>query len=78
VTSHNILLAHAAAVDIYRKRYQLLQRGRIGITNNCDWREPRSNKPEDIAAADRSMLFWLVSSSEPSTALSASGVANGG
>jgi len=36
-----------------------LQGGKIGITNNCDWREPASTKPEDVAAAERAVLFWL-------------------
>jgi len=65
VASHTILLAHATAVDIYRKQYQLVQRGRIGITNNCDWHEPRTNKPEDMAAAERQLLFWLAWFTDP-------------
>lgn len=59
VAGHNVLLAHAAAVEIYRSKYQTLQKGRIGITNNCDWREPRSTHPEDVAAAERAVLFSL-------------------
>lgn len=27
--------------------------GQIGITLNSDWAEPISDKPEDVAAADR-------------------------
>lgn len=56
---HNLLLAHAKAVDIYRKRFQQQQKGQIGITNNCDWREPLSDRLEDRAAAQRSLEFFV-------------------
>jgi len=36
--AHNLLLAHAKAVKIYRQKYQSEQVGLIGITNNCDCR----------------------------------------
>jgi beta-glucosidase len=55
---HHQLLAHARAVALYRQRYAH-QQGMIGITNNCDWREPRSNAPGDRAAAQRAMEFFL-------------------
>ena len=56
---HNLLIAHAKAVKIYRDRYQSLQKGRIGISNNCDWREPLTDSPEDKAAAQLSLEFFL-------------------
>lgn len=56
---HHLLLAHARAVDVYRKHFQTEQKGKIGISNNCDWREPKSQKEEDIAAATRSLEFFL-------------------
>jgi beta-glucosidase/6-phospho-beta-glucosidase/beta-galactosidase len=59
IAAHNVLNAHAAAVHLYRTKYQPRQGGRIGITNNCDWREPKSKKPSDIAAAERIILFQL-------------------
>ena len=43
LAGHNVLIAHAMAVDIYRKNYQATQKGKIGITNNCDWAEPYDN-----------------------------------
>uniref|UniRef100_A0A7S4B6U9 beta-glucosidase n=1 Tax=Chrysotila carterae TaxID=13221 RepID=A0A7S4B6U9_CHRCT len=53
---HNVLLAHGEAVRVFRnKRYK----GRIGVTNNMDWREPLTPKPSDIAAAERSSEWWL-------------------
>jgi len=56
---HNLLLAHAKAVKIYRDRFQSVQGGRIGISNNCDWREPLSNSTEDKAAAQLALEFFL-------------------
>jgi len=65
IGGHNVLNAHAAAVDIYRKKYQSSQQGKIGITNNYDWKEPKTTAPEDIAAAERSHLFNLGWFCEP-------------
>eukprot|EP00411_Alexandrium_monilatum_P017820 CAMPEP_0175251242 /NCGR_PEP_ID=MMETSP0093-20121207/35565_1 /TAXON_ID=311494 /ORGANISM="Alexandrium monilatum, Strain CCMP3105" /LENGTH=525 /DNA_ID=CAMNT_0016545507 /DNA_START=1 /DNA_END=1578 /DNA_ORIENTATION=- len=59
VAGHNVLLAHAAAVDLYRRKYQSRQGGKIGITLNSDWREPHSDDPKDVAAAGRYMVFNL-------------------
>lgn len=58
VAGHHQLLAHAKTVALYRERYAR-QQGMIGITNNCDWREPRGDSPEDRAAAQRAMEFFL-------------------
>eukprot|EP01062_Namystynia_karyoxenos_P066292 TRINITY_DN60252_c0_g1_i1.p1 TRINITY_DN60252_c0_g1~~TRINITY_DN60252_c0_g1_i1.p1 ORF type:complete len:592 (+),score=171.38 TRINITY_DN60252_c0_g1_i1:76-1776(+) len=59
VAGHNVLLAHAHAVDTYRSKYQKAQKGLIGITNNADWREPRTTNQADITAAERMMEFCL-------------------
>lgn len=56
--AHQILLSHAKAVALYRRKYQQ-QNGRIGITNNSDWREPKTNSEADRSAAQRSMEFSL-------------------
>ncbi len=56
---HQLLKAHARAVEVYRTRYQASQNGKIGITNNCDWREPLTNSPADRAAAQRALEFFL-------------------
>lgn len=57
--AHQLLRAHGKAVAVYRDRFQSKQKGRIGITNNCDWREPYSDKAEDQAAAQRALEFFL-------------------
>merc|ERR1719436_2171861 len=65
IAGHNVLDAHAEAVHLYRTKYQPVQGGKIGITNNCDWREPHSNAPWDIAAAEQAVLFQLGWYSDP-------------
>ncbi len=57
--AHHLLRAHAYAVDIYRKKYQHKQNGLIGITNNCDWREPLTDSKTDKDAAQRALEFFL-------------------
>lgn len=61
---HNLLIAHAHAVDVYRKEFQEQQRGIIGTTLSADWRLPAPT--EDAAqlaanaeAATRSIAFHL-------------------
>lgn len=58
LAAHNILRSHALAVELYRTRYGG-QKGRIGMTNNCDWREPATSDPKDHAAAQRAVEFFL-------------------
>lgn len=57
--AHTILRAHGLAVREYRDRFQGVQGGRIGMANNCDWREPRTEDPVDKAAAGRAVEFFL-------------------
>ena len=57
-SAHQLLISHAKAVDLYRTKYAH-QNGVIGITNNCDWREPLTDKPEDKVAAERALQFFL-------------------
>jgi len=65
LAGHNILLAHGKAVKVYRDRFQSSQNGVIGMTNNCDWREPKTDKIEDIAAAERALEFFLAWFADP-------------
>ena len=57
--AHQLLRAHAKAVDAYRKDFQPKQGGKIGITNNCDWREPLTDSKQDKDAAQRALEFFL-------------------
>ncbi|KAK6147445.1 hypothetical protein DH2020_018357 [Rehmannia glutinosa] len=63
IVAHNLLLAHAAAVDVYRKNYQAVQGGKIGITNMTTWYDPFTRSREDVAAASRAVDFmwgWFM------------------
>lgn len=64
IAGHHLLLAHAKAVKVYRDKYSH-QNGEIGITNNCDWREPLTDKQEDIDAAERALQFFLAWFADP-------------
>ncbi|KAF9623054.1 hypothetical protein IFM89_036190 [Coptis chinensis] len=57
--AHNILLSHAAAVHLYRTKYQEKQRGQIGITLLGFWFEPMTNSPADVTATKRAIDFHL-------------------
>ena len=59
IVAHHLIRAHAYVVDRYRRRFQSSQGGQIGIANNCDWREPLTDSPEDHAAAQRALEFFL-------------------
>jgi len=59
IVAHNSLNAHAAAVELYRLKYQSQQGGKIGITLNHDWAEPLTDNPADRAAAERRNEFAM-------------------
>ncbi|CAL1401466.1 unnamed protein product [Linum trigynum] len=63
IVAHNQLLAHAAAVQLYRRKYQATQKGIIGISMNADWIIPYSSSKGDIQAAKRAIDFtfgWFM------------------
>ncbi|PKI60237.1 hypothetical protein CRG98_019425 [Punica granatum] len=55
LVAHHLLLAHAAAVKLYKEKYQ----GAIGITLVSQWFEPYSNSVKDRKAALRAFDFML-------------------
>eukprot|EP00249_Psilotum_nudum_P032012 c47105_g1_i1 orf=277-1869(+) len=59
IAAHHALLAHAAAVDIYRKKFKVKQGGAIGIAVDCEWAEPLTNTVQDRDAAQRRVEFQL-------------------
>nr|AFU61921.1 beta-glucosidase 2 [Fragaria x ananassa] len=59
LVAHHQLLAHAAAVSIYRSKYKDKQGGQIGIAVDCEWAEANSDKTEDKIAAARRLDFQL-------------------
>ena len=65
IAAHNVLNAHAAAVQLYRKKYQTLHGGRIGMVLNQDWAEPLTDDPLDIIAAARKNEFTMAWFADP-------------
>ncbi|KAF8021412.1 hypothetical protein BT93_G1753 [Corymbia citriodora subsp. variegata] len=59
IVGHNILLSHATAVDVYRKKYQQKQHGSIGLSFNVMWFVPKTNSTADIEATQRAQDFQL-------------------
>jgi beta-glucosidase len=60
VVGHNVLRAHVSVVASYREKFKGDDaRGLIGISLNCDWGEPASRSPDDIAAAERYVEWQL-------------------
>ena len=55
---HHLLLAHAEAVDVFRRKYAS-DDAVIGIANNCDWREAATESDQDKQAAQRALEFFL-------------------
>jgi beta-galactosidase len=59
LVGHHFLLSHAKIVEHYREKYQHKQDGKISLALNCDWREPLTDSPGDVAAAQRALEFYL-------------------
>ncbi|KAK9673701.1 hypothetical protein RND81_12G184600 [Saponaria officinalis] len=59
LVSHNLLLAHATAVDLYRHKYQAAQKGKIGISLVTFWFIPLSQARHNVNAASRSLDFMF-------------------
>ncbi|XP_057418437.1 beta-glucosidase 40-like [Lotus japonicus] len=59
IVGHNVLRSHAAAAEIYRKKYKNTQGGALGIAFDVIWFQPATNKQEDIEAAQRAQDFQL-------------------
>ncbi|KAE8683030.1 putative beta-glucosidase 41 [Hibiscus syriacus] len=59
IVAHNVLLSHAAVVDIYRKNYKDKQNGSIGISLDVKWYVPETNAIENIEETQRAQDFQL-------------------
>ncbi|XVF53460.1 hypothetical protein PTKIN_Ptkin05aG0101000 [Pterospermum kingtungense] len=63
ILAHHLLLSHAAAVKLYREKYQVSQKGKIGITIITNWFIPKFDTTADRKAASRALDFlfgWFV------------------
>ncbi|MED6147322.1 Beta-glucosidase 12 [Stylosanthes scabra] len=67
IVTHHLLLAHAAAVNIYKTKYQASQKGLIGISLFCFWMVPLKKTELDHLAAQRALDFMLGWFMEPIT-----------
>ena len=56
---HNMLLAHAKAWHTYDKEFRSIQKGKVSVVVNAQWYEPKTDKEEDVKAADRGMQWFL-------------------
>ncbi|XP_057515340.1 beta-glucosidase 24-like isoform X2 [Amaranthus tricolor] len=59
LAAHYQLLAHAAAVHIYRKKYQASQKGLIGVALNTNWFVPVSPSKHNRNSALRALDFMF-------------------
>ncbi|KAF3961153.1 hypothetical protein CMV_014196 [Castanea mollissima] len=59
LVSHNQLLAHASAVKVYKQKYQVAQKGIIGITLVSNWIVPFSDARHNHDAALRALDFMF-------------------
>lgn len=60
ICGHNALRAHAAAVNVYRTKYQKKFPGQISVILDNTWTEPLNPRSKaDQAAAERSMQFYM-------------------
>jgi beta-galactosidase len=65
LAGHHLLLAHGRAYRRYHRAFESTQKGTIGITLNCDWREPATRSAADEAAAKRAINWSLDWFAEP-------------
>nr|XP_043635777.1 beta-glucosidase 11-like [Erigeron canadensis] len=59
LAAHHLLLAHAATVRLYQKKYKAIQHGFVGINIFSYWFEPYTNTTEDVKATQRANDFYL-------------------
>ncbi|VFQ92253.1 unnamed protein product [Cuscuta campestris] len=59
IVAHNLILAHATATDIYKRKYQPRQQGKIAISLDSFWYEPLTNSAQDIEARQVTLDFKL-------------------
>ncbi|KAH7517072.1 hypothetical protein FEM48_Zijuj09G0023400 [Ziziphus jujuba var. spinosa] len=63
IAVHHILLAHASAVNLYRKKYQEKQNGYVGLCIYSFWYIPYTDSKEDAIATQRAndfLLGWVL------------------
>ncbi|KAM7472467.1 hypothetical protein LguiA_010650 [Lonicera macranthoides] len=59
IVAHHLILAHGAAVKVYREKYQKYQKGEIGTTLVTHWFVPKTNTLAALKASYRAIDFYL-------------------
>ncbi|CAO2832916.1 unnamed protein product [Amaranthus hypochondriacus] len=59
IVAHNLLVAHAAAANLYKHKYQASQKGEIGVVLATNWYVPLSNSKQDRDATQRALDFTI-------------------
>ncbi|KAL4198179.1 hypothetical protein AMTRI_Chr03g44630 [Amborella trichopoda] len=59
IVAHHLLLSHAAAVKLYRERYQAYQKGVLGISLITNWMIPSTSSKSNDDAAQRAIDFMF-------------------
>uniref|UniRef100_A0A453LUU4 Uncharacterized protein n=5 Tax=Triticinae TaxID=1648030 RepID=A0A453LUU4_AEGTS len=59
IAAHNTLMAHGSVVSLYRKKYQAMQKGVVGISIYSFWSYPLTNSTVDLAATRRCKDFFF-------------------
>ncbi|CAH1957668.1 unnamed protein product [Acanthoscelides obtectus] len=57
ICAKNVLLAHAKAYRIYDEEFRATNKGKVAMVIDTPWFEPGSQRPDDVAAAERARLF---------------------
>ncbi|KAK8955402.1 Beta-glucosidase 22 [Platanthera guangdongensis] len=59
IVAHHMILSHSAAVQLYRTKYQAIQKGKIGINLSTLWSYPLTESIADVLAAKRTVEFFV-------------------
>ncbi|KAK4349313.1 hypothetical protein RND71_032068 [Anisodus tanguticus] len=59
IVAHNLLLAHATGVKVYKQKYQKTQKGQIGVTLVTHWFVPKIKTPLGLKAPLKALDFFL-------------------
>uniref|UniRef100_A0A2P2LXW5 Uncharacterized protein MANES_01G218200 n=1 Tax=Rhizophora mucronata TaxID=61149 RepID=A0A2P2LXW5_RHIMU len=65
LAGHHMLLAHASAAKLYKRKYQGKQHGFIGLTIYSFWLNPLTNSTADLTAVQRAKDFFFGWSLDP-------------
>ncbi|XP_075970879.1 myrosinase 1-like [Anticarsia gemmatalis] len=50
--AHNLLKAHASVYHLFNEQYRHVNKGKIGMSLDSNWAEPKTNTPKDRQAAE--------------------------